>query len=682
MLHSSIPDHIGMDTPFCRSNNEYSRTVCHAFVADRQMFEERWKWIKSTKFEKTSCTRNNTKAHDEGDDDGEAVEFDPISIWIHPELWSWWGHILNDIILELPICPVPCTVTFDQHHATIVLTQRILQVSKSYPTQKRAVAATEPFPDFNKRLSRETAYEADYLMSYSRFSEVPITYFYALTGDHDPLRCERNESVCISSFAPTAAELMKEWNEKENENEKKVNNKNSNESQPSETAFSALFVSNSVAKYRAAYLTELSKYIPLDSFGQFLHTPGLPSGHSVNKATILSNPKYKFHLAFENAPFDDYVSEKFFDAFMSNSLPVYWGAPNVDEYAPAPYSFINVFDFPSPKALAAYLRYLATDPVAYARYFAWKQQAASETLFNSRDDNPQQLHRVKQILSSAYHNLRLQSLSNKDDTSFVCRLCQAHYERYCNNSVASHRHISEDDVKQQEVEPKEKEKKKKNKKKRKRATRKERCERLMSIYQIVPLESYGYANQLPNIQTRWKDWSCEQLLFPPPLALCSYLQHRHGIIPHVTFGSAEQKKEIMDYWIQHKCDMYFIPKLVRPPLHTPVPTNHSCMNDITLATAVNSRFFSPLLNALGSLHVHQFDGNTATRSTQRIIVWDLGLTFKQRTYLTTLCHVTVRAFNFSAYPTFVAELYHYAWKPLALAETFHVYPDTSCCILV
>ena len=60
---------------------------------------------------------------------------------------------------------------------------------------------------------------------------------------------------------------------------------------------------------------------------------------------------YKFALVMENSVEIDWVTEKFFLPFQANTVPVYYGAPNIAKYAPGPNSFINMRDFDSPGAL-------------------------------------------------------------------------------------------------------------------------------------------------------------------------------------------------------------------------------------------------------------------------------------------------------------------------------------------
>ncbi len=39
-----------------------------------------------------------------------------------------------------------------------------------------------------------------------------------------------------------------------------------------------------------------------------------------------------FHITIENVKYDNYFSEKIIDCFVSYTLPIYWGCPNIDKY--------------------------------------------------------------------------------------------------------------------------------------------------------------------------------------------------------------------------------------------------------------------------------------------------------------------------------------------------------------
>lgn len=60
-------------------------------------------------------------------------------------------------------------------------------------------------------------------------------------------------------------------------------------------------------------------------------------------------------IAFENAISKDYVTEKFFNPLVIGSVPVYLGAPNIEDFIPGKNSFVDVRNFDSPKDLADFL---------------------------------------------------------------------------------------------------------------------------------------------------------------------------------------------------------------------------------------------------------------------------------------------------------------------------------------
>ena len=127
---------------------------------------------------------------------------------------------------------------------------------------------------------------------------------------------------------------------------------------------------------RTDYVRELMRHLPVDSYGSSLQNRVLPAdrGHETKLATLA---RYRFTLAFENSVARDYVTEKFYDPLLVGSVPVYLGAPNVAEHAPAADSYIDVRDFDGPAALAQHLRRLVEDEEEYARYLAWRGRPLS-----------------------------------------------------------------------------------------------------------------------------------------------------------------------------------------------------------------------------------------------------------------------------------------------------------------
>ena len=76
-------------------------------------------------------------------------------------------------------------------------------------------------------------------------------------------------------------------------------------------------------------------------------------GKCETKKDVLKN--YKFSLCFENAKeYPGYITEKIFDCFAAGTVPIYYGAPNVQEYIPNT-CFIDFRDFGGYEELYRYL---------------------------------------------------------------------------------------------------------------------------------------------------------------------------------------------------------------------------------------------------------------------------------------------------------------------------------------
>ena len=63
-------------------------------------------------------------------------------------------------------------------------------------------------------------------------------------------------------------------------------------------------------------------------------------------------------------------------------MPVYLGAPNIDDFVPADDCFIRISDFAGPRELADYLRMLDQDDGQYSRYLAWKQKPLRQSFLD------------------------------------------------------------------------------------------------------------------------------------------------------------------------------------------------------------------------------------------------------------------------------------------------------------
>ena len=124
---------------------------------------------------------------------------------------------------------------------------------------------------------------------------------------------------------------------------------------------------------RYEYLKELMQILPVDSCGRALQNKRLPE--DTGRQTKLERVAcYKFNLAFENSISRDYVTEKFFDPLIAGSIPVYRGAPNIDEFAPGEHCYIDAAQFKGPRELAEHLLFVAGNQAEYDAYLAWKEK--------------------------------------------------------------------------------------------------------------------------------------------------------------------------------------------------------------------------------------------------------------------------------------------------------------------
>jgi len=142
------------------------------------------------------------------------------------------------------------------------------------------------------------------------------------------------------------------------------------------------FASNNLAlNNRYELVSELMKHMDIDSYGKSQANRELEKDTGrITKLDVISG--YLFYLAFENSNAVDYVSEKMFDGLIAGTVPVYLGAPNIDDYLPGRNCIIKACDFASPAALAQHLLFLSTDKVAYEDHLAWKREPLRQSFLD------------------------------------------------------------------------------------------------------------------------------------------------------------------------------------------------------------------------------------------------------------------------------------------------------------
>ncbi len=141
---------------------------------------------------------------------------------------------------------------------------------------------------------------------------------------------------------------------------------------------------------RLKYLSDLMSCLEVHSYGKaFTNRQLIDDRGPKTKIDVIS--RYKFTIAFENAIAKDYVTEKFFHPLIMGSVPVYLGAPNVDEFAPGDNCYINVNSFATVRELAEYLLMLDGNDELYNKYLSWKTlpfRSRFETMLHAVHQEP------------------------------------------------------------------------------------------------------------------------------------------------------------------------------------------------------------------------------------------------------------------------------------------------------
>ena len=122
----------------------------------------------------------------------------------------------------------------------------------------------------------------------------------------------------------------------------------------------------------ATHRKALRNLRPADSSVSYLH-----------KHELLA--QYRFTLTMENFVYPGYVTEKIFDALAAGSIPVYLGAPDIEDFVPKG-AFIDMREFSDPTALERYLDEMsqeyAADVIEAGRRFLESEQGQRHSFEN------------------------------------------------------------------------------------------------------------------------------------------------------------------------------------------------------------------------------------------------------------------------------------------------------------
>jgi hypothetical protein len=97
--------------------------------------------------------------------------------------------------------------------------------------------------------------------------------------------------------------------------------------------FCCFCVSNSSSQPRNKMFQIVNSYKKVDSFGKFNNNIGFYApGKYWSEEYINFLSQYKFIICFENSKYDTYITEKIVNAYLANSVPIYWGSSTVNTF--------------------------------------------------------------------------------------------------------------------------------------------------------------------------------------------------------------------------------------------------------------------------------------------------------------------------------------------------------------
>ncbi len=137
------------------------------------------------------------------------------------------------------------------------------------------------------------------------------------------------------------------------------------------------FVYHAQNDVRTAFFDRLSRYKRVDAPGRSRNNMAPIGGHPDPRASRFASgfPRekvefqrsYKFTIAFENASYPGYTTEKIYHAMLADTVPIYWGNPLVHrDFNRA--SFLNANDFASLDDLLNAVVELDRNDDLYLRY--------------------------------------------------------------------------------------------------------------------------------------------------------------------------------------------------------------------------------------------------------------------------------------------------------------------------
>lgn len=154
------------------------------------------------------------------------------------------------------------------------------------------------------------------------------------------------------------------------------------------TGFCGFVVSNAYAEdVRVRLFHKLSGYKRVDSGGRWMNNVGAPVAdkYAFDRA-------HKFSLCCENSRHSGYTTEKLYQAFAAQLVPIYWGDPDVCRVF-NPKAFVHVSDFPSLDAVVGRVKEIDQSSELYEAMLR-----APALLHPERDGRDVQIERLRNFM--------------------------------------------------------------------------------------------------------------------------------------------------------------------------------------------------------------------------------------------------------------------------------------------
>lgn len=160
-----------------------------------------------------------------------------------------------------------------------------------------------------------------------------------------------------------------------------------------------VMISHTASKERIKMI-EFFETKPLENFEFFGFTPMIKSdryrgsvpGHPLSQEKFSLLKQYRFCVCFENSFINGYITEKIFSCFAAGCVPIYFGAPNIEEYIPKE-CYIDYRDFKNNDELYAFITSMSEETyqeylnhirefLASDQAFLFSSSHFSETILN------------------------------------------------------------------------------------------------------------------------------------------------------------------------------------------------------------------------------------------------------------------------------------------------------------